>query len=198
MTEQTVTESMAEPTYPPRWALVIFGAIGLAASIVLTIDKARLADNPDKTFSCDLNAFVSCAGVMASDQASAFGFPNSYLGIIGFAGVVLIGLALILGVKLPSFVPAGLWFGTVFGIGLVTWLQVQSIYEIGKLCPYCMIVWAVMIPLFVLVTAWVLREFRPGGAAARIFTDWTVLIICLWYVGVAAAIWFEFGTNLWA
>ncbi len=197
MTEQIV-ETTAEPTYPPRWMMLIAGAIGLTASIVLTVDKARLSDDPTKTFSCDINAFVSCAGVMASDQASAFGFPNSYLGILGFAGVALIGLALLLRVKLPSIVPIGLWLGTLFGIGMVTWLQFQSIYEIGKLCPYCMVVWAVMIPLFVLVTAWVLRELRPASGLTRFFTDWTVLIIGLWYVGVAAAIWFEFGENLWA
>lgn len=196
MTEQSV--DLAEPTYPPRWLMLIGGAIGLAASIVLTIDKARLADNPDKTFSCDINAFVSCAGVMASDQASAFGFPNSYIGIVGFAGVVLIALALIVGFALPSLVKAGLWFGSLFGIGLVTWLQFQSIYEIGKLCPYCMVVWAVMIVLFVLVSAWVLREFHPGAAFTRVVSDWTVLIIGLWVVVVAAGIWFEFGSDLWA
>ena len=197
MTEQTV-DTIAEPTYPPRWMMLIGGAIGLTASIVLTVDKARLSDDPTKTFSCDINAFVSCAGVMASDQASAFGFPNSYFGILGFAGVALIGLALILGMTLPSLVKVGLWFGTLFGIGLVTWLQFQSIYEIGKLCPYCMVVWAVMIPLFVLVTAWVLREFHPSSGLTRFFTDWTVLIIGLWYVAVTAAIWFEFGADLWA
>ncbi len=196
MTEQTVEP--VESTHPPRWVLLIGGAIALAASIVLTIDKARLNDDPTKTFSCDINAFVSCAGVMASDQASAFGFPNSYIGIVGFAGVMLIGLALLLRVTLPSFVPVGLWLGTVFGIGMVTWLQVQSIYEIGKLCPYCMVVWAVMIPLFVVVTAWVLRELRPAAGVTRFLSDWTVLIIGLWYVAVAAAIWFEFGENLWA
>ncbi len=199
MTEQIAdTETLVEPTYPPRWTLLFLGAIGLGASIILTIDKARLSDDPSKTFNCDINAFVSCAGVMASEEASAFGFPNSYLGILGFAGVVLTGLALILGVALPAFVKAGLWFGAVFGVSMVTWLQVQSIYEIGKLCPYCMVVWAVMIPLFVVVTAWVLREFHPASRFTRFFTDWTVLIIGLWYVAVTAAIWFKFGENLWA
>ena len=197
MTEETV-DTIAEPTYPPRWALLILGAIGAAASIVLTIDKARLSDDPTKTFSCDINAFVSCAGVMASEQASAFGFANSYLGIAGFIGVALIGLALIFGVAVPSIVKAGLWFGTVFGIGMVTWLQAQSIFDIGKLCPYCMVVWAVMIPLFVLVSGWVLREFHPGAAVTRFVTDWSVLIIALWYVAIAATIWFEFGSDLWA
>ena len=197
MTEETV-DTIAEPTYPPRWAMLILGAIGAAASIVLTVDKARLSDDPTKTFSCDINAFVSCAGVMASEQASAFGFANSYLGIAGFIGVAVIGLALIFGLALPSIVKAGLWFGTVFGIGMVTWLQVQSIFDIGKLCPYCMVVWAVMIPLFVLVSGWVLREFHPGAAVTRFVTDWSVLIIALWYVAIAATIWFEFGSDLWA
>ncbi len=187
-----------ESTQPPRWALLVSGTIGLAASIVLTVDKARLADDPTKTFSCDINAFVSCAGVMASDAASTFGFPNSYLGIVGFAGVLLIGLALFLPVKLPSIVPVALWFGTLAGIAMVIWLQIESIFQIGKLCPYCMVVWAVMIPLFVLVTAWVLRERRPTSGLARFFTDWTVLIIGLWYVCVVAAIWFELGDKLWA
>lgn len=197
MTEQTV-DTLAEPTYPPRWALLILGAIGTTASIVLTVDKARLSDDPTKTFSCDINAFVSCAGVMASDEASTFGFANSYLGIAGFAGVILMGLALLLQVKPPPIVMIGLWLGALAGIGMVTWLQFESIYQIGKLCPYCMVVWAVMIPLFVLISAWVLREQHPGSRFTRFLTDWPVLIIGLWYVGVAAAIWFEFGDKLWA
>lgn len=193
-----MTEETAEPTYPPRWALLVSGIAGLAASVVLTIDKARLTDDPTKTFSCDINAFVSCAGVMASDEASTFGFPNSYLGIAGFAGVIVIALALLLQVRLPRFVPIVLSLGTLAGIGMVTWLQVESIYRIGKLCPYCMVVWAVMIPLFVLVSGWVLREQRPSSRLTRLLTDWSVLIIALWYVAVAAAIWFEFGEKLWA
>lgn len=181
----------------PRWLMTIGGAIGLVAAIVLTIDKLKLSDNPNQTFSCDLNAFVSCAGVMASDESSAFGFPNSILGIIGFAGVLVFGGWLLTGRRLSSIAWAALQVGTVFGIGFVTWLQYQSIYHIQKLCPYCMLVWAVMIPIFVWITARNLRAYAPNNRVSRFVGDWALLISILWYVAVAAAIWFKFGENLW-
>lgn len=182
----------------PGWLLTIGGALGLIAAVVLTIDKIDLLKNPDKTFSCDISAFVSCAGVMSSSQSEAFGFANSIIGIVGFAVVLTLGVLLVAGVGLPRFVWAGLQAGVLFGIGFVTWLQYQSIYEIGKLCPYCMLVWAVMIPIFVGVTACNLRGLAPRSAISRFFNNWTVLIIALWYVAVIAAIWFEFGSDLWA
>jgi uncharacterized membrane protein len=120
------------------------------------------------------------------------------MGVAGFAIVVTLGVLLAAGMKLPSFVQVGLWLGTLFGVSFVTWLQYQSIYEIGSLCPYCMVVWAVTIPIFVLVTAWVLRSLHPGAALTRFVNNWSVLIIVLWYVAVASAIWFEFGDKLWA
>lgn len=182
----------------PAWLLSLNGAIGLIAAVVLTIDKIDLLKNPDATFSCDINAFVSCAGVMASPESEAFGFANSIIGVVGFAVVLTLGVLRIARVRLPEFVWVGLQVGVVFGIGFVTWLQFQSIYDIGKLCPYCMVVWTVMIPLFVGVSARNLRAWRPGSAVSRFADDWTVLIVALWYVGVIAAIWFEFGDRLWA
>jgi hypothetical protein len=29
-------------------------------------------------------------------------------------------------------------------------------------------------------------------------SNWSVLIVALWYVAVASAIWFQFGERLWA
>jgi hypothetical protein len=80
----------------------------------------------------------------------------------------------------------------------VTWLQFQSIYRIDLLCPYCMVVWVVMIPLFVYVTACSLRGSAPRSAVTRFVSNWSLLIVALWYVGIASAIWFHFGDRLWA
>ncbi len=201
MTENALTDTPlddVEPTRDPRWVLLIGGAIGLAAAIVLTIDKIDLAKHPGTQFSCDINAFVSCAGVMASPESEAFGFANSIIGITAFAVVLTLGVVLLAGVRLPSFVWVGLQAGAIFGIGFVTWLQYQSIYNIGKLCPYCMVVWTVMIPIFVVVTARNLRAFAPASAVSRFVSNWAVLIVLLWYLAVIAAIWFEFGSDLWA
>lgn len=189
---------LAEDTRDPRWVMIVTGAIGLVAAIVLTVDKLKLSDDPTKTFSCDVNAFVSCAGVMASPESAVFGFANSYLGVVGFAGVLLFGSWLVAGRQLPPVAWIAVQVGVFFGIGSVTWLQYQSIYDIGKLCPYCMVVWAAMIPLFVTVTARNLRAWLPRSTVTRIVSDWTLLIIILWYVAIAAAIWFKFGSDLWA
>lgn len=186
----------------PRWMMLVGGAVGLAAAIILTIDKVKFltaeAAGESTALNCDLNAFVSCGGVINTDQASAFGFPNPIIGIVGFTVVLTLGVLLASGVRLPGWIWAGLQVGVLFGIGFVTWLQYQSIYEIEKLCPWCMVVWTMMIPLFVLVTARNLRAFAPGSAVTRFLSNWTLLVVVLWYVAVIAAIWFQFGENLWA
>lgn len=180
------------------WLLTIGGAIGLLAAAILIVEKIEFLKNPDKALGCDLNAFVSCGGVINTDQASVFGFPNPLMGVVGFAVVVTIGVLAIAGVQLPKFIWLGLQAGALFGIGLITWLQWQSIYEIEKLCPWCMVVWTVMIAIFVWLTARNLREYLPNNPVSRFVGDWTLLISILWYVVVIAAIWFQFGENLWA
>jgi uncharacterized membrane protein len=191
------------PTSRPLAALLtIGGALGLIAAFQLTVDKFTLQQNTidgkQTSLGCDFSAFISCGDVMQSDQGEAFGFPNSILGLIGFSIVVTLGVLLWSRVELPGWVRAGLQLGVLFGIGFVTWLQYQSIYQLDRLCPWCLVVWVVMIPIFVLVTVWNLRDWRPDNPVARFLGDWTVLIVLLWYVGVASAVWFHFGDRLWA
>ncbi|AXT85668.1 Vitamin K epoxide reductase [Aeromicrobium sp. A1-2] len=180
------------------WLLTIGGVIGLLSSAILVVEKISFLENPDETLGCDLNAFVSCGGVINTDQASAFGFPNPLIGVAAFAVLATLGVLLVARVRLPGFVWLGLQAGVLFGIGFVTWLQSQSIYEIQKLCPWCMVVWSVMIPVFVWTTARNLRTYLPANRLSRFVSDWTLLIAILWYIAIAAAIWFKFGDNLWA
>jgi uncharacterized membrane protein len=200
MTAQTID---VDPPYEASnrglgWLLTIGGAIGLYSAAYLIIEKVNFLKEPDKALSCDINAFVSCGGVINTDQASAFGFPNPIIGVAGFAIVVTLGVLMVARVALPRFIWLGLQAGALFGIGFVTWLQYQSIYEIQKLCPYCMVVWTVMIAIFVWLTARNLRTYAPNNPVSRFVSDWTLLINILWYVAVIAAIWFKFGSDLWA
>lgn len=176
--------------------------VGLLASLVLTYDKIKSLEAAvrGETFStgCDLNAFVSCSAVVGSKQSELFGFPNSFLGIVGFAVVVSLAAVLVLGGRLPLPVWAGLQLGATAAMALVTWLQVQSIFVLSRLCPYCILVWAVTIPIFVLTTRSLLRRTRPGGRLSGFLEDWTLLVVLLWYVAVASAVWFTFGDRLWA
>jgi uncharacterized membrane protein len=191
------TPDVLAPHTPAR-LLAATGAIGLLAAFILSVDKVQqlqdTIDGKESAFHCDFSVWVSCSSVMASTQSAAFGFPNSFIGVVGFSVVLTLGVVALAGLALPDWMWTGLQLGTIFGIGFVTWLQVQSIYVIGALCPYCMVVWAVMVPLFVAVAAESLRRFAGGSGIARFVSNWTVLIIALWYVAIATAIWFKFGS----
>lgn len=189
------------PQAPARglgWLLTIAGAIAMVSAAILIIEKINLLKNPGGPLACDINPIVGCGNVINTDQAGVFGFPNPLMGVAGFAIVATLGVLMIARVALPAFVWLGLQAGVIFGIGFVTWLQYQSLYEIHALCPYCMVVWAMMIPIFIWVTARNLQAFAPGNPVARFVGDWTLLINILWYVAVLSAIWFEFGSSLWA
>ncbi|AZI59642.1 vitamin K epoxide reductase family protein [Nakamurella antarctica] len=134
------------------WLLAAGGAVGLVAAFILTWDKLKLLADPNYLPSCTIGANFSCVSVMESPQASLFGFPNSFLGMIGFAIVVTLGVVIITGWKPPRWMWWGLQAGALLAVVLVHWLIVQSLYEIGTLCLYCMVTWTVTIPIFYYVS----------------------------------------------
>jgi len=134
------------------WILVVGGIIGIVASIELIIQKISVLSNPDFVPNCDINPVLSCGSVINTEQASLFGFPNPVLGVIGFTIVIMFGALLFAGVELPRSMWLGLNLGALAGMFFVVWLVGQSLYVIGALCPWCMVVWAVTIPIFWQVT----------------------------------------------
>ncbi len=138
--------------------LLIGGIIGVLCAGMLTVEKVHLLTNPSAPLNCDLNPIVACGPVINTPQASVFGFPNPLMGLVGFSVVATIGAALLAGASFRRWFWRGLQAGVIFGIGFVIWLQFQSIYRIGALCPYCTVVWSVMIPIFWYTTLYNLRE----------------------------------------
>ena len=134
------------------WILVVGGIIGIFASIELIIQKIAVLSDPDFVPNCDINPILSCGSVISTEQASLFGFPNPVLGVIGFTIVIMFGALLFTGVEMPRLMWLGLNFGALAGMVFVIWLVSQSLYVIGALCPWCMVVWAVTIPIFWQVT----------------------------------------------
>jgi len=134
------------------WLLTVGGAIGFLAAFVLTVERFKLLTDPSYKPSCSINSVLSCGSVMTTPQAAIFGFPNPLLGIAGFAIVTTLGVVLLTGAQLPRWVWLGLQAGVTAAAVLIHWLIYQSIYSIGALCPYCMVVWAVTMPTFWYVT----------------------------------------------
>ncbi|MBU8829484.1 vitamin K epoxide reductase family protein [Mycolicibacterium goodii] len=171
------------------WVLIA-GLLGLAASVTLTVEKIELLINPDYVPSCSINPVLSCGSVMVTPQASAFGFPNPLIGIVAFSVVVVTGVLAVTGVRLPRWYWAGLAIGTVLGAAFVHWLIFQSLYRIGALCPYCMVVWAVTIPLAVVTAVIALRPQTEAddAGAGNIVYQWRWSLVALWFTSLVLLI----------
>jgi uncharacterized membrane protein len=138
--------------------LLIGGIIGVLCAGILTTEKIQLLGHPNAALGCDLNPIVACGPVINTDQASAFGFPNPFIGLAGFAALATIGAALLAGAAFKRWFWLGLQAGVTFAVGFVTWLQFETIFRIKALCPFCMVVWAVTIPIFWYVTLYNLQK----------------------------------------
>jgi uncharacterized membrane protein len=174
--------------------LVATGVIGWAAAGILILEKLELYRDPDHVTSCDINPWVSCGQVMETWQSELFGFPNPFIGLVGFTIIVTTGMALLAGARFERWYWAGLQAGVTLGAVFATWLWSQALFDIYILCLYCMVVWAAMIPLFILTTV---RTMVHGVIPApvvltRWLAEWVGPIIVLTYIAVAASVFFRF------
>ncbi|WP_406816432.1 vitamin K epoxide reductase family protein [Mycobacterium sp. M23085] len=168
------------------WWILIAGLIGLGASMTLTVEKIDILLNPAYVPSCNINPILSCGSVMVTPQASLLGFPNPLLGLVAFTVVVVTGLLACAKVALPQWYWLGLTVGLVAGAVFVHWLIFESLYRIGALCPYCMVVWVVTMSLLVVVSSIAVRPAlhdRHTGPAWVLF-QWRWSIATLWFTAV--------------
>lgn len=168
------------------WWVLIAGVMGLLASATLSVEKIELLLNPSYVPSCNLNPVLSCGSVMATPQASVLGFPNSLIGIAAFSAVTVTGVLAVSKVVLPQWYWIGITVGTLVGAGFVHWLIFQSLYRIGALCPYCMVVWVATVSLLVVAAS---IAFGPAGAQrgnvlTRGLYHWRWSIATLWFTAV--------------
>ncbi|MGV0627070.1 vitamin K epoxide reductase family protein [Mycolicibacter minnesotensis] len=173
------------------WAVLIGGVIGLVASITLTVEKIRLLTDSGYVPSCNLNPVLSCGSVIITPQASVLGFPNPLMGIIAFTVVVVTGVLAVANVPLPQWYWTSLAVGTLVGAGFVHWLIFQSLYRIGALCPYCMVVWAVTMTLLVIFAA---LASEAGGIRKNLqpLHRWRWSLAALWSIALFLLVFIRF------
>lgn len=178
---------------PPRagaLVMLVCAALGLLAAFELTVEKFRVLADESYVPACDVNPVLSCGSVIVTEQASAFGFPNPILGLVGFTVVVTLAVLLLSGVVLPRWVWLGWNAGALAGFAFVHWLIIQSLYSIGALCPWCLVVWVVTAPIAVWVTAENLRSGRFGvsGPVPAAFASLRWFFVAAWYLLIAGLI----------
>lgn len=177
----------ARPAF--AWLLTVCGGIGLLAAAILLVEKMALLRDPAYVPSCSINPVLSCGSIMTTPQAEAFGFPNPLLGVASFSVVTTIGVTLLAGARPARWFWRGLQAGTTAGLVFVHWLILQSLYRIGALCPYCMIVWVVTIALFVAVTSHNLASRAiPAPDAVTRLTAYAPTLVVAWLLVIAALI----------
>jgi uncharacterized membrane protein len=137
--------------------LIVAGVIGWFAAFQLTLDKFHQLANPGSSASCDFSVLVQCSKNLESWQGSAFGFPNPIIGLACWIAPIIVGVALLGGVRFPRWFWGLFWVGFLFAFSFVCWLISQSIFVLGTLCPWCMVTWLVTIPSFYAVTLHALR-----------------------------------------
>lgn len=151
--------------FPLAIVLIVTGVIGWYAAFSLMVDKLAVLVNPAADLDCNLSPLVQCGVNLGSWQGELLGFPNPILGLGGFVAPIAVGVALLAGATFAR------WFWIAFNVGVlgafafILWLAYQSIFNLGTLCPWCMLVWSITIPLFWTVT---LSNARNGVFGPRL------------------------------
>ena len=183
--------------------MLVSALLSLTASFVLSVDAIVLAADPNAALACNLNAVISCGTVGASWQASLFGFPNAFLGLIAEPVVITIAVASLGGVRFPR------WFmlsaQVVYTLGLVFayWLFFQAYFVIGALCPWCLLITVSTTLVFTSLTHVNIRDgnlYLPPRASrlARGFVgaDLDALLVVIWLLGLTAMVVTRYATVL--
>ncbi|MBI9115142.1 vitamin K epoxide reductase family protein [Sanguibacter suaedae] len=189
-----------------RWIFgtMLFSAtLSLIAAFVLSYDAVKLAADPSTALSCNISAVVNCGSVALSWQASLFGFPNAFLGLITEPVVITIAVASLAGVRFPR------WFmftaQVIYLLGLVfaLWLFSQSMWVIGALCPWCLLITVSTSLVFLTLLHYNVREdnlYLPRGAQERLAgwvrKDYDLYAGILWVAGLLALIVVKYGDRL--
>jgi uncharacterized membrane protein len=177
----------------------------LVASFVLAREAVALAGDATTTFSCDINAVLSCGSVGRSWQASAFGFPNAFLGLMTEPVVITIAVVGLSGVDLPRWFMRAAQVGYAVGLVLAYWLLQQAVFDIGAVCPWCLLVTvATTFVFFELTKVNVLRGHLPlpprlrSHVLAAVRSRLDVLLVVTWLLGVAVLLVARYGEALLA
>ncbi|MCW1250456.1 vitamin K epoxide reductase family protein [Acaricomes phytoseiuli] len=174
--------------------LLVTGIIGFLASLTLLLERIELYKNPTATLSCDFTAVVSCGSTMENWQAALFGFPNPLIGVVSFSVVITVAMAILAGANFSRWFWLCFQLGVTLGMVFVTWLWSQALFAINLLCPYCMVVWAMMIPLFIWTTIRnLVHAVLPAPAGlTKFLSSWGWTLVILIYIAVTASIFFRF------
>lgn len=185
--------------------MLISSLLSLLASFVLAVDALRLAEDPAASLSCNINAVLNCGAVATSWQAQALGFPNAFLGLMAEPVIITIAAASLGGVIFPRWFMFTAQAIYLIGFGFAYWLFFQSMFVIGSVCPWCLLVTVSTTAVFATLTHINIRDdnlFLPrrlqSALSRGIAADFDLLLLIVWLLSLVLAVVLKYGEALFA
>lgn len=189
-----------------RWiflSMLVGAALSLLAAFVLSVESYELAKNPDAQLSCSVNVVVNCATVAKHPSAELLGFPNSFFGLIAEPIVMTVAIAGLVGIAFPRRFMFAAQIGYTLGLIFALYLFYLSMFVIGALCPWCLLVTASTTFVWFSITRYNIREnnlYLPKKVqqAAHRFVekDYDKLVLGVVIAILTAAIFLKYGNSL--
>ncbi|WP_182354033.1 vitamin K epoxide reductase family protein [Flaviflexus huanghaiensis] len=162
--------------------MIVSGLLGAFASLQLLLSQRALESDPFASLSCDVNEILSCSTFLTSWEGNVLGFSNSYLGLVGFAAMAVMGVYLLVRKALASFMWVAMAAAAAAGVLALAWFQYTS-FSAETLCPWCLVIWVALVPFIV----------HASGQAHANLTDGTSrvwryrwLMIGIWFLALLA------------
>lgn len=144
--------------------MLVAAFLGLFASTELVLSELKILSDPGASLGCDVNPLIGCSSSLLTKQAHLLGPPNALFGIMAFAALAAFAVVLVSGGKLPVWIWWAMGVGTIVGVLYVVFFLSQSLSFFRTLCPYCMVVWAATLAVFVLVWGNLIAQGSLGKA----------------------------------
>lgn len=179
------------------WFAFIGGLIGVFASFQLVLADRAVLENPSAALSCDINPLIGCSAQIHGWQSKIiFGVPNALFGTAVFAMVAAVGLTMLAGARLSTWLWRVMVVSALIGFAFQIWFLYQSVSTLKLLCPWCMMTWAVVIVLGFQIIG---RAAQAGHLPiperfARFLCLERWLLTILYFVAVIAVI----GVTMWS
>ena len=188
------------------WVTMLIGSVAsLVASFVLAIDALRLAENPNVDLGCNINAVISCGTVANSWQASVLGFPNAFLGLVTEPVVITLAVASLAGVRFPRWIMLSAQVVYTVGFGFAYWLFHQAMFDIGALCPWCLLITLATTLVFFEMSYVNIRDdnlFLPRrvqrALTGLIRSNLDLILVVAWVLVLVLAVVLKYGEALFA
>jgi uncharacterized membrane protein len=191
-----------------RWifiSMLVGACLSLLASFVLSVESIEIAKNPDAKLSCSVNVIVNCATVAAHPSSTFLGFPNPFIGLMAEPIVITVAIAGLAGVAFPRWFMFTAQVFYTFGLFFALALLYISMFVIGALCPWCLLVTLTTILVWFAITRYNIREdnlYLPKNLSKRAHAfldkDYDRFAMAILIFLIIAGIFLKYGDGLFA